>query len=161
MYILFFVLLFFSIAFLIPYLVMLRIKIYKFKVMAKVLSLEEGTKVMTQQKSQMEFYYPIMKYEYSYNEQTYTGQTTFSDIKRLMVPAVDHLGEPAKDEKFIWRQCKVGDEVPVLIDESKPHKSLIGYESNEIFVFQRKGYLVLSSAFFVLAIITLFFILLG
>ena len=138
---------------------MLSIKTYKFEVMAKVLSLEEGTKVITQQKSQMKFYYPIMEYEYLYNEQTYTGQTKASDIKRLMVSAVDHLGEPTKDEKFIWRQCKVGDEVPVLINESKPHKSVIGYESNDIFVYQSKGYLVLSIAFFVSSIITLIFIL--
>lgn len=159
MNILFFIFLFLSIAFLIAYFMMSRIKTYKFKVMAKVLSLEEGSKVITQQKSQMEFYYPIIKYEYSYNEQTYTGQTKNSDIKRLMVPALDHLGKPAKDEKYIWRQSKVGDEIPVLINESKPHKSMIDYESNDIFIYQIKGYLVLSITFFVFSIITLIFIL--
>lgn len=159
MNILFFIFLFLSIAFFIPYFMVLRNKACKFKIMAKVLSLEEGTKVIIQQKAQMEFYYPIIKYEYSYNEQTYTGQTKSSDMKRLMVPALDHLGKPAKDEKYIWRQAKAEGEVPVLINESKPHQSVLDYKSNDIFIYQSNGYLVLSIAFFVFSIITLIFIL--
>ena len=161
MNIFFFVFLFLSIAFLIPYFWMLRINAYQLKVTGKLLSLQEGTKTIKQQKSQMEFYYPIIEYEYSYNGHTYKGQTRTSDVKRLMVPVLDHLNEPAKDESFIWRQSKVGDELPVLIKENKPHQSIIGYPSNDIFVYQSKGFLVLSIAFFVLSIVSIIFSVFG
>lgn len=116
---------------------------------------------MKQQKSEMEFYYPVMEYEYVYNDKTFKGKTGFSDIKRLMVPALDHMKEPAKDESFVWRQFKVGDEVPVLIKENKPHQSIIGFPSNDIFIYQSKGFLVLSSVFFILSIVSIIFTVFG
>ena len=146
-----------SAIFFIPYYARLRRSFFKHQLIGSIVSIKEGTKLVAQQYEDWEYYYPIIEYEYHYKDRLYKGKTKRSDIKRLMVSAVNNMGEPNDEVLFYWRGENIGDEISILIKEEQPHKSVVGFESNAAYKSETKGYLFLSVLFLFLGFLVMYF----
>jgi len=119
------------------------------KIEAKITGISEHRIEQSDWISPLIYFYPEITYQYNYLGKQYLGEVSKYNADKYKVSEATPLGNRMDDEYF-WRHLSVGDPISIYINENKPSQSdLLGYESKS-YVSQNRVYLILGIAFFLI-----------
>lgn len=125
-------------------------------VSATLLNVSEEVDVVLMKYGKINYYYPVLSYEYVINGKKYIGDVGRRQSRAFRVPEIDMYGKKTDPDQFSWRQWSVGGSINVRVFLGRPWVSepvidgAAGYESETTALLVGAAILVGVGMFFVI-----------
>ena len=123
-------------------------------VTAKIISVSEGRLELLNTNGFDRYYFPILKYEFEYNNVSVIHQIGENESRLYREEELSALGDKRPDKDYFWRHLAPGDEIQCRVRGNK--KSTLAGKINRKIVSEDYVFLVLSLIILFVAILIKF-----
>ena len=92
---------------------------------AKIQKCREAYKEVPQALTTTKYYFPLVTYEYFFNNHVYTSTLVSPHIRNIWVCEVNNWGDITPEDNKFWNTWKSGQEIDISVDPNNPSESYV------------------------------------
>ena len=100
------------------------LQLNKVEISAVITNIEEASEAVQDLYSPITYCYPCLRFEYEYDDKTYTGEIGKQDFRKFRIEKLSQWGDERPNQDFPWRTMVVGDQIRLVIDGRSPEKGV-------------------------------------